>query len=320
MFPLQLQGLGERLCRYVPTVALGIDVGRSAIRVAVLRGSPQGVELAGLAAARLAADRSVGPDTAVVRDVVRRACRRTTFWPRRVAMAVGAGGVLARTVQVAGNADEEEIAESVERAARQLPVSVTDLRLTWATSEPVSEEGTLPRSVLMVAARREAVLARQHLAARAGLGPVVVDVDVFAGLRAVGTMRPLGETPGRPFLLVDAGHDSVRAAAVDGGGLPLFRLLPVPPTCTPGELAGVIAEAVQGLVPGEAVSPPVLLLSGGRAGAAGLAALVAERTGMPCRLAEPFAGLIDRQGLALVAGAVATEWPCAVGLARRALA
>ncbi len=323
MFPLQLRRLGERLGHRIPMVAVGIDIGRSAIRVAALRRSPRGIELAGLASAPLAVDRPIGSETALVRDAVRRACRHTAYWPRRVAVAVAAGGVLARTVQVADTADDEEVTEAVERAARQLPVPTADLRVAWARPESASftpAEEALPRPVLMVAARREAVLARQRLAARAGLGLVLVDVDVFAGLRAMGVAPPGVEAsdPGR--LLVDAGSDSVRIVVSAAGGLPLFRVVPLPQPCPLSDLAGAISEALRGLVPDGVAAPPVLVLSGGRVAVEGAARAVNERTGLPCRLAEPFLGLLDEHGLGLMPEVTAAVWPCAVGLARRALA
>jgi len=310
MFPAQFRRLGERLRQRLPKVGVGIDVGRSAVRVAVLRRGPAGTELLGLASSPVDAQTAAGPAPGVLRDVVRRACRSAYCWPRRVAMAVPANAVVARPVPVDAGAADEEVAEAIERAARQLPVAQADLRLA---SVPLG-----PAAVLMVAARREAVLARQHLAARAGIGRVMVDVDLFAVMGAIAPADAGG--PAGACVVVDAGLDSVRAVAWAPGLAPVLRVLPVPQTCGSAGLVERIAEAVGGLVPAGMPPASALFLAGGRALDASLTPAVTARTGDPCRCAEPFTGLQDPQGLVLLPDGVAALWPCAIGLARRALA
>jgi len=312
MFPAQLCRLGARVRDRMPRVGVGIDIGRSALRVAVLRDDPGGTELVGLGSAPSPSGAGSSPDPAMLREVLQRACKGCYWWPRRAAMGVAAGAVLARSLQVDAEATLDEVADAVERAARQLPVGQAELSLAWA---PLA-----PGSVLMVAARREAVLTRQRLAVRAGLGPVMVDVDLFAGLRAIHPASDGGDGA-RPCLLVDAGSDSVRALAWVPGTAPVLRVLPVPPACTIESLADLVAEAVRGSASGLMAAPePSVTLAGGRAAEEGVLSAVAARTGVACRLAEPFNGLLDPQGLALMPGSVAALWPSAVGLARRALA
>ena len=127
MFPAQFRRLGERLRQRLPKVGVGIDVGRSAVRVAVLRRGPAGTELLGLASSPVDAQTAAGPAPGVLRDVVRRACRSAYCWPRRVAMAVPANAVVARPVPVDAGAADEEVAEAIERAARQVPVAQADI-------------------------------------------------------------------------------------------------------------------------------------------------------------------------------------------------
>lgn len=322
MFPTPLRKLREALGARLPRVAVGIDVGHSTLRVVVLRRGRAGAELSGLASAPVSgAGRQV--EAVVLRETVRRACRSAGWLPRRVAMGVPAGMVLVRPLQVAADADAEEISDAVDRAARLLPVPLAALRLASALlPHPVFATGAAPaqRTLLMIAARREAVLARQHLAALAGLGRVVVDVDIFAAQRGADHAGEGVATAAGVSLLVDAGIDSICAMAWSAGQAPVIRVLPVPPLCPVEGLAAAVAEAVRGLSPAPGGQRPPLVLAGARATEPGLPQAVEALTGADCRLAEPFGGLAEHCAAVDLPAADAACWPVAVGLARRALA
>ena len=308
MFPVHLRRLLVDLGGRMPRLGVGIDIGRSAVRIVALRSHQGGVELVGLASAP--ADTGA-MSVRVLRAAVQRACRAASWWPRRVALAVPSGAVLTRAVQVVPGADADELADAVERAARQLPVGQTDPSLAW--------ESLAADSVLMVAARRDAVLARQDLAVRAGLGAACIDVDILASLSTL-EPSPMAAGAGDLRVLADAGTDSLRVAAWVPGHAPVLRLLPLPQSCTTGDLADLAAEALRGLGADCATQPAVVHLAGGRALADGVPANLSACTGVCFRLAEPFAGLRDPEGLAVMPAGTAALWPCAVGLARRALA
>jgi Tfp pilus assembly PilM family ATPase len=322
MFPTPLRKMREALGARLPRVAVGIDVGQTTLRVAALRRGRSGIELSGLASAALSGT-GLQFEAVMLRETVRRACRRVDWLPRRVAMGVPAGMVLVRPLQVPADADTEEVGDEVDRSARLLPVPPAALRLAWAPlPHPPVATGALPaqRTLLMVAARREAVLARQHLAALAGLGRVTVDVDIFAALRG---SAPTGEgegTSAAASLLVDAGADAICAMAWSAGQAPAIRVLPVLPQCPVEDLSAAVADAVRGLSPASAGLPGVMVLAGARAIEGGLAEAVEVRTGAVCRLAEPFIGLAGQGGAVGLPPADAAGWAVAVGLARKALA
>lgn len=308
MFPVHLRRLLVEWGDHMPRLGVGVDIGRSAVRVVALRSHQGGVELVGLASAPADTGAMSVP---ILRSTVRRACRAASWWPRRVALAVPSGAVLTRAVQVVPGADAEEVADAVERAARQLPIGQTDPSLAW--------EALAADSVLMVAARRDAVLARHDLAVRAGLGAACIDVDILASLS---TVDPSLAAPGAGDLrvLADAGTDSLRVAAWAPGRAPVLRLLPLPESCTTDDLADLAVEALRGLGTESATQPAVVQLAGGRALADGVPLTLSARTGLCFQLTEPFAGLLDPGGLAVMPAGAAALWPCAVGLARRALA
>jgi Tfp pilus assembly PilM family ATPase len=284
------------------------------LRVVALQRGPQGIRLAGLASVPGGAIAGRTVDAAVLCATVRRASRGLSWRPRRTVMGVSAGAILLRALPVDAAADDAETADAVERAARTLPVQWSELRLTSAPVDASDEStGRSSRSVLMVAARREPVLARQRLAAIAGLGRVLVDVEAFAAMRAV------THVSATPVLLLDAGSDSLRALVWAPGHAPCMRLQPLPRACHASELAALVARTVGDIGSEGVPAPAVAILAGGRMGGQDVPAAIEAAIGVPCRLADPFAGLSDVPGSAGPPPAP-ESWLVAVGLARRGLA
>jgi len=331
MFPTPHRGLRQVLAAQLPRVAVGIDVGEATLRVAVLKRHRGDVELVGLAAAPVGTG-SADASAALVRATVRRACRGVPWLPRRVAISIPAGMVLLRPLQVQADAEPDEIAEAMDRAARVLPVPLAALRLAAApvvsgpaVSGPVVS-GPGPASGLsasaawlMVAARREAVLQRQRLAVAAGLGRPIVDVDILAAFRSTLSTRDVALAPDVLPILVDVGANAVCAVAWSTATVPVVRVLPVPARCAPAHLAAAIIEAVRGLGTTAPPMPTRLVLTGERALEAGLVEAVEAQGALACRFAQPFGDLAtgapDDPALPVDAAA----WPVAMGLARRAL-
>ena len=326
MFPQRLDLLRQRLWSR-PGVAVGIDAGRSALRVVALRRHAAGFELAGLAWSANETGADV-PESRVLADTVRRACRSLAWRPRRVVMGVSGATVLAQPLVVPASADAEETAEAVERVARTLPLPLADVRLAWAPLPSVGPAqldlgGVAPahaRTLLLVAARREAVRALQEQAASSGLGRVVVDVDTFAALRAL--RRDASPQPGAAGgrLLIDAGRDSLRLLAWPDGGVPLLRVVPLPAAGAVTELAGTVVETVASMAGDLGRTPAAVVLAGGRMLADDAAAAVAAGLAVPCQRAEPFAALSADPPLGLVPRGAGPAWLVAMGLALRGLA
>jgi len=340
MFSPCLQTFRQRLSGPAGA-AVGIETGRSTLRVVALRRRAAGIELAGLAAAPNAVGAGDAPAARVLADTVRRACRSLAWRPRRVVVGVSGAAVFLQTVAVPADADLEETAEAVERIARSLPLPATGVRLAWAPLAAVGGAPSLaggastavgppdqadagpaaePRTLLLVAARREAVLALQERAASSGLGRVLVDIDTFAALRAVCHATALTAAPDRVRILVDAGRDSLRVLAWPERGAPALRVVPVPSGSDPTSLVATVAAAVAGLVGDPCRAPALVELAGGRMLADGVVEALASRLGLPCQLAEPFAALSGGQRPGLVPGAAGALWAGAVGLALRGLA
>lgn len=321
MFPQVPREPLQYLTARVGRASVGIDLGRRAVRVVTLRRVRGDVRVMGLASAVVDPDAPVAAARETVREAVREACRLVPWRPRRVVTAVPAGAVLLRRVEVVAAATADDIDDAVERELRGMAVPLASLRVVWTPLDDGGSQAGRRREVLVVAVRREAVLARQHLLAAAGLGRSLIDVDAFAALRAASPgVSSLGQT-GRPSLLVDAGSESLRVLAWPAGQPPLLHVVPVPREADTAGLAvavaGVLAE-LRGALP---ELPGNVLLCGGRALPPGVAAALESATGLSCSLADPFAAIGAGPGdMAVPAGASAALWATACGLALRGLA
>lgn len=312
--------------RHWLALSVGVDIGRDAVRVVVLRRGRQGFCLAGLGSAEVAADAR-----AALRIALREACRRVAWRPRRVVLAVPADAVLVRVLPIDAEAGPEEQWEAVERAVRLLPVPRTELRLAWApTRIPVValNEGAAGRpgahQLCMIAVRRQEVLERQILARDCGLGRVMVDVDVFAAMRGL----LLGSTPADiPLLhraplpmLIDQGDASLRALVWPQGGAPLLRVLPAPRAVDAEALGRTVADLVGELAGAAGASPETLWVSGGRGSNAPALQAISRWTGLPVGHADPFRECLVDASVARPSGPAAALWLTAYGLALRGTA
>jgi len=330
MFPHPVRERLHRLCALPGRVSVGIDLGRLEVRVVALRRIAGAVWLVGTA--RVALERDAPPAVLVapLREAVGTACRRESWRPRRVVMAVPAGAVLLRTLALDASAEPDEIDEAAERAVRALPVTPASLRVVWTPlggprpsavkQEGAASEAVGPREHLVVAVRRETVLARQHLAAACGLGRTLVDVDAFAALRALVSGASAGVPPEAPFWLVDVGSDSLRLLAWSTGGVPLLRVVPVPREGGVEALAASVAALLVDARSAGGPSVDEVALCGSGSSAHGLAGAITASTGLACRLVDPFAAIHtgSRAG-AIPVGPSAATWAAACGLALRGL-
>jgi type IV pilus assembly protein PilM len=170
-------------------VAVGLDVGSSAIAAAELRNGPGGPALARVAAEPLpeglvAAGEVV--DAAGLAEHIRRLWRAGRFTSRRVRLGVANQRVAMRTLDLPAIDDPAERASAVRfAAAEEIPIpaeaSVVDYQ---PVGRHDSDSG--PRDeVVVVAAHREMVSALTGAARAAGLRPVGVDLEAFALTRAL---------------------------------------------------------------------------------------------------------------------------------------
>jgi type IV pilus assembly protein PilM len=142
-----------------------------------------------------------------VADAVGRGYKRLGTRTKHVAMAVPTGAVITKKIIVQAGLREEELEAQVETEANQyIPFALEEVNLDFQVLGP-APSGPEEQEVLIAATRKEKVSDRVAVAEQAGLKPLVMDVESFAQMAALGLV--VKQLPG-------AGKDQ-NVAVVDVG-------------------------------------------------------------------------------------------------------
>src|SRR6476646_5140933 len=129
-----------------------------------------------------------------VSEAVKRGYKRLATRTKHVAMAVPSGAVITKKIIVQAGLREDELEQHVEGEANQyIPFALEEVNLDFqvvgpAPSNPEEVE------VLIAATRKEKVSDRFAVAETAGLKPLVIDVESFAQMSALGLV--INQLPG----------------------------------------------------------------------------------------------------------------------------
>lgn len=206
------------------TTSIGLDIGTSAVRAAqVSTGGRGAARLDRLGQVKLPAG-AVRDGEIVDRDTVAEAIAE--LWGkcglkgRKVALGVANQHVVVRQVDLPYLPDDELRASLPLQTQEYLPIPVDQATLDCYVLEHVEhDDGRRFSRIMLVAAQTEMVKGIVDVVQRAKLQPVLLDLDAFALLRAVGDDSVVAEPGGE--LLVDLGA-SVTNLVVHEHGLPRF--------------------------------------------------------------------------------------------------
>jgi type IV pilus assembly protein PilM len=199
-------------------VAVGLDIGSSAIKVVELKPSGKAYRVAAFASEPLPRDAIVDGaiiDAGVVADAVRRVFDAAGIKTREVAASLSGNAVIVKKITLPVMT-EAELGESIYWEAEQyIPFDIQDVNLDYQIMDP----GTGPDSrgtmdVLLVAAKKEKIADYTGAIAQAGRTPVVVDVDAFALQNAYEVNY--GADPNAVIVLVNAGASAININIVRG--------------------------------------------------------------------------------------------------------
>ncbi len=265
-----------------------------------------------------------------VSDAVGRCYKRFGSRLRHVAMAVPTGAVITKKIIVQAGLREEELEAQVETEANQyIPFALEEVNLDFQVIGP-APSGPEEQEVLIAAARKEKVTDRIAVAEAAGLRPLVMDVEGFAQMAALGLM--IRQFPGggkdRNIAVVDVGANVTQVTVVRNeqsvysreqafGGNQLTADIVARYGMSPEEAENAkrsgglpddydtevlrpfmenLASEVQRALQFFFTSTPYhsveqILLAGGSAVIPGLDEVVHTRTQVPTAVANPFAGM-----------------------------
>ena len=344
-----LRRMSGLLARRSPAL-VGLDIGSSAVRAVELETTRTGRRVVAAAAAPLPRD-AVADGAILDGDAVAGAVRGVfdahPFRTRAVAASLSGSDVLVRTITVPRMSDSELDESLYWEIDQYVPVNIGDVALDYQ----VLDRGTDgdpgdTMDVLLVVANRDRVAGLARVVERAGLVPVVIDVDALALCNAYASNDGAGRDA---VVLAHAGASSVTAVVVRAGRPEVVRSSPLARYLHPGRgeepgtpedgafgnggldgaptpaasAAAHVAREVEGAMEdsrADVDADPIdrLVVSGGWACAPGFTDALAERVAVPVVRLEPFRGLAATGGADddLLAGD-APAAAVAVGLALR---
>ena len=337
---------------------VGLDIGSSLIKVAVIDHSKKEPELVRVAIVPLPPDAIVEGevmDTAIVADAIRGAVHAATPKSKQVVTAVGGRDVIIKKIQIE-RVKEQQARELMRWEAEQhVPFDMESVELDFQILDP---DDTAPdMNVLLVAAKRELVESKKRILHDAGLDAAAVDVDAFALHNAFELNHP--DALRGMVALVNIGHEVTNINILDGGVPILTRDLALGTRRFREDLqrgTGMGVDGAENLLRGYDRTPELdnvvrsrgeeiavgveraiaflatstrsntrvnkVFLSGGGARIPGIAGALADRLRLQVEQANPLANLRVRDGAleSLVTDEVAPLLMLPIGLALRQVA
>lgn len=203
---------------------VGLDIGSSGVRAAELsfgRGPVELVKFGQVALPEGAVRAGEVADVETVAAALRSLWRQVRFSTKRVALGVANQRVVVRQVDLPWMPPAEMRASLVYQVADVVPMPVDQAILDFhALAELTDADGLRQSRILLVAAAKEMVGNAVESATRAGLTPVLVDLNAFALLRSVVGRDLLGLAT-EAEAVVDVGAN-VTNIVVHCGGVPRF--------------------------------------------------------------------------------------------------
>lgn len=203
---------------------VGLDIGSSGVRAAELsfgRGPAELVKFGQLALPEGAVRAGEVADIETVAAGLRSLWRQVRFSTKKVALGVANQRVVVRQVDLPWMPAAEMRSSLVYQVADVVPMPVDQALLDFHPLEELADaEGSRQSRILLVAAAKEMVRNAVASVTRAGLTPVLVDLNAFALLRSVADRDPL-HLATEAEAIVDVGAN-VTNIIVHCGGTPRF--------------------------------------------------------------------------------------------------
>jgi len=197
-------------------ITIGLDVGSGLVKAVVIDHSGPTPELAKVVITPLndtAIVEGEVMDHGIVADAIRQTLAATGAKTKHIVAAVGGRDVIIKKIQME-RVKEQQARELMRWEAEQhVPFDMDSVELDFQVLDPDGDG--LDMSVLLVAAKRELVEAKQALLFEAGASPSVIDVDAFALHNAFEANYP--EALDGTIALLNIGNESTNLNILDDG-------------------------------------------------------------------------------------------------------
>ena len=211
-------------------VNVGLDIGTSAVRAAVVKtggkGNPSLLKFGEVALPDGAVSHGEIVDESVVSDAIAQLFKTNKIPKKRVIVGMANQRVIVRQISIPF-IEESEFASSLEFQAQEyIPIPIDEAILDFVPiDEFTTPEGEAMMSVLIVAASKEMANELLRVCGAAGIKPMAFDLQAFALVRAVGS-SPL-ELDSAARAIVNIGASLTQVVVVKNGTVQFFRIMPI---------------------------------------------------------------------------------------------
>ena len=197
-------------------ISVGLDVGSGLVKAVVIDHSSPAPELVKVVITPLndtAIVEGEVMDHGIVVDAIRQTLVATGLKATQLVASVGGRDVIVKKIQVE-RVKEQQARELMRWEAEQhVPFDMDSVELDFQVLDPDGDG--LDMNVLLVAAKRELVEAKQALLLEAGAAPLVIDVDAFALHNAFEANHP--EAMNGIVALLNIGNEATNLNILDEG-------------------------------------------------------------------------------------------------------
>ena len=216
------------------TPLLAVDIVSNSIKVAQLGGSANKYELLALGVMPLdpeAVVDGVVKDEDHVADALSRLIKAEKINTPYAVASVAGEAVIIKKIQVP-QMPPDELEETIKKEAEQyIPFDIDDVRIDYhplgkagGVTETVDEEEEKDE-ILLVAVQNEIIDSRTEVLSRAGLKPVIVDLDTFAIVNALAISKNINELG--VVALIDLGASFTHVNIIIDGVSSFTRDIPI---------------------------------------------------------------------------------------------
>ncbi len=211
-------------------VNVGLDIGTSAVRGAVVETSKKGPptlrKYGEVALPEGAVQNGEIIDEEVVKDALKRLMSQAKLPKKRVIVGLANQRVIVRQIDLPQMA-EEELAESLAFQAQEyIPIPIDEAILDFVPLESfATPDGEARMSVLVVAAQKDMATEVVNVLDSVNIKPMAIDLQAFALVRAA-TGGELDLDP-NPKAIVNIGASLTQVIVVKGGTLRFMRIVPM---------------------------------------------------------------------------------------------
>jgi len=204
-------------------LAVGLDIGSSAVKLIHLKESKRGFTLDSFGVAPLPPEAIVDGalmNSAAIVDAIKELFNQAKLKTKNVAIGISGHSVIIKKIALP-KMTQEELEESIQWEAEQyIPFDVKDVNIDVQILTP-GDDATGQMDVLLVAAKKDMINDYTAVIAEAGLAPTVVDVDAFAVQNAfeINYEIPKNET----VVLINAGASVVNINVLANGNTTFTR-------------------------------------------------------------------------------------------------